>query len=355
MVEGDRSTFEREWPKLSARVERALRARRVPQWLRDDVIQETGLQMFKIWPQVDHERSPYGLALRIANNLLWEASRRSDSREVLGDVPDRASDHDVERAGLARMELARVKGALPGLSPAHRSILLAEIDGRVHAPGSTPAGTKMMRMRARRRLSALMEQASAVGFVASLHARKRLLQFRTFLDRTPLVMDGGTAFTGLIAAVGMVAGGALAIETLPGATMPGASKAPIIETMEVARPGTLPPPADPRETARVEAPRASSSLPPPAPHDPNPQTYGVGVGEDDGPVDGHATLQIEEDRGPQIDVVPPTCNVFDRVQRMQRARRGLEVSCEGSVEGTSYGANFELRPTPSREDLERAG
>jgi hypothetical protein len=177
----------------------------VPSWLREDVVQETGLRLFKMWDDVDPERSPSGLALTIANNILWDAVARHRNREVLGDVPDAPSDHDVERVGIARIELARVSRGMQDLSPAHRSILLAEIDENIPRPASSPAAVKMLRMRARRRLSALLEHASAVGLFVGL--RKRALRFRMLVERTALYGDGtAAAVSGLVATVTIITG-----------------------------------------------------------------------------------------------------------------------------------------------------
>jgi hypothetical protein len=122
------------------------------------------LRLFRCWENVDPERSPFGLALRIANNLLWDEARKHRGREILGDVPERPAAHDVEELGLARMELHRARKLLDRLTPNHRSVLLAEV-GAGELPERNSAATKMVRMRARKRLSALMTNASSFGFL----------------------------------------------------------------------------------------------------------------------------------------------------------------------------------------------
>ncbi|MGH2755586.1 MAG: hypothetical protein ACRDLB_14305 [Actinomycetota bacterium] len=82
---------------------------------------------------------------------------------MLGDVPDTPSEHDVEELGLARIELHRARRLLDRLSPSHRSVLLAEV-GAEKLEERNSAAIKMVRMRARKRLTALMN-ASNFGFV----------------------------------------------------------------------------------------------------------------------------------------------------------------------------------------------
>ena len=154
--------FEEAWPELADIVRRSLLRRRVPTFLADDIVQDTGLRLFRMWDDVDEARSPRGLALTIAGNLLWDETNRRKRHELLGEVPEDQYD-DVERAGIARIELARVRRAMGKLNPHHRSVLLAEI-GDDEVPFGSSASIKMMRMRARRRLTALLESASAGAF-----------------------------------------------------------------------------------------------------------------------------------------------------------------------------------------------
>ena len=89
-------SFEEDWPELQKGLQRNLARRGIPPWKADDVIQETGLRLFRCWENVDPERSPFGLALRIANNLMWDEARKHRGREILGEVPEKATAHDVE-------------------------------------------------------------------------------------------------------------------------------------------------------------------------------------------------------------------------------------------------------------------
>src|SRR5918998_318816 len=167
MTETGTHMFEDQWPDPARRLDAMLAGKRVPAHKRDDVVQETGLRLFRMWGQVDPERPLWALVVTIALNLLRDEARKRPEREVLGLVPDRPADQDVERAGLARLEWRRVQKAMDQLSPAHRSILMAELgdEGALAARGAN--ATKMLRMRARRRLSALLDVASASGMMVT--------------------------------------------------------------------------------------------------------------------------------------------------------------------------------------------
>lgn len=169
-------TFEQQWPDLARRLDTMLAGKRVPAHKRDDVVQETGLRLFRMWDQVDPERPLWALVVTIALNLLRDEARKRPEREVLGLVPDRAADQDVERAGLARLEWRRVQSAMSQLSPDHRSILMAELGDEYATSNRGANATKMLRMRARRRLSALLDVASASGVVITIRLR-RLFDF----------------------------------------------------------------------------------------------------------------------------------------------------------------------------------
>lgn len=168
--------FEQQWPDLARRLDAMLAGKRVPAHKRDDIVQETGLRLFRMWSQVDPERPLWALVVTIALNLLRDEARKHPEREVLGLVPDRPADQDVERAGLARLEWRRVQSAMTQLSPDHRSILMAELGDEYATSSRGPNATKMLRMRARRRLNALLDVASASSVLIGLRVR-RLFDF----------------------------------------------------------------------------------------------------------------------------------------------------------------------------------
>jgi RNA polymerase sigma-70 factor, ECF subfamily len=62
---------------------------------------------------------------RIARNAAIDRSRRAKHRSPAEELPaDLASDHDVERAGIAGAERAILLAALARLKPAHREVLV---------------------------------------------------------------------------------------------------------------------------------------------------------------------------------------------------------------------------------------
>ena len=149
--------FETVWPDLAVRLTAFLARKRVPFDQREDLVQETGARLVSNWDKVDTARPTWPLAMTIALNLVRDRARRSAEREVVADIPDVAQDYDLEAAGIARLELGRVRSALPQLSQRQREVLLAEI-GRETA--STQAD-KMTRSRARRKLNYLVGRASS--------------------------------------------------------------------------------------------------------------------------------------------------------------------------------------------------
>ncbi|HEX2057793.1 MAG TPA: sigma-70 family RNA polymerase sigma factor [Actinomycetota bacterium] len=160
------SSFEALWPDLERRIHRFLSSKKVPDSHREDVVQETGLRLYRMWDQVDPAGSPIGLALTIAMNIVRDNARRDSHRTVVEIEPELPALCDVERSGLARLELSRVRRALSELTPAQRSVLLAELDRDQRPPEASAAAIKMLRMRARRNLSAILERAGAGVLVA---------------------------------------------------------------------------------------------------------------------------------------------------------------------------------------------
>ena len=166
--------FEKQWPEVSKRLTGLLASKNVPACKRDDVVQETGLRLFGMWEKVDRARPVWPLVVTIALNLLRDEARKNPEREVLGTVPDIPTIHDVEHEGLARLELERVQHALAQLSPSHRSVLLDEIVPHAEVPKEARNATKMMRLRARRALTTLLETAVLRAGLAGFKIRKSL-------------------------------------------------------------------------------------------------------------------------------------------------------------------------------------
>lgn len=167
--------FEDQWPPLAARLGKRM-ARSCPDPSeREDLVQEVGLRLFRMWERVD-DRPLWPLVLTIALNLRRDACRSWHEAEMplIHDVP---AAFDVEREGLARVELSRVHEALQLLSAAHRAVLLAEI-GKLPPADMSPAAVKMTRMRARRRLNELLEGSSGIFIFVTFEFKERFISWR---------------------------------------------------------------------------------------------------------------------------------------------------------------------------------
>lgn len=199
--------FEGTWPDIERRLRRVLARKSIPPWLKDDIVQETGLRLFRNWNRIDPERGPWPLAMTIANNLLWDETHRRQPREVLGTVPERPDGHDVERAGLARLELLRIKRVLPLLSHNYRSVLLSEIGYRTQLRGS-PRAINMLRMRARQRLAALLDKTASSVITLPPVIRSAATRLLAPFRRHPATGDATAAVTvALLATTAAILGG----------------------------------------------------------------------------------------------------------------------------------------------------
>jgi RNA polymerase sigma-70 factor (ECF subfamily) len=157
------------WPALVPKLRAMLARAGAPVADRDDLVQETALRLYRMWPTVDHERGVEPLARRIAMNAWRDQWRRRGEREVLGDVPESATAHDTERAALARLEVHEVSRAMARLRPATAAVLrTAAMDAEcgAAADGGTPAAVRMARSRARRALMASLRVACGVAAFA---------------------------------------------------------------------------------------------------------------------------------------------------------------------------------------------
>lgn len=154
--------FEAEWAQLQKRLRAFLFGKKVPAGRHDDLVQETALRLLLMWDQVDRTRSPWPLTVTIATNILRDEGRVRPIREVTGEVPELAAQIDVERSGLARVELERVRAAMASLTASQRAALLQEV-GAVPPNGHTADAEKMLRHRARRKLSSMLRDVSAVA------------------------------------------------------------------------------------------------------------------------------------------------------------------------------------------------
>lgn len=156
-----RDRFEEEWPELRKGLDRVLASRGVHSDRRDDLLQETGLRLYRRWEEIDRSAPVFKLAVTIALNLMRDEFRRG-RHEVVCELPDKASSIDVERAGLARIEFDGVAEAMTKLSHDHRAVLLQDLSDEAVLAERSRDAVKMLRFRARRRLTTILQAASAL-------------------------------------------------------------------------------------------------------------------------------------------------------------------------------------------------
>lgn len=202
-----RSEFETSWRDLRPRLHAMLLGRGIRRDRHDDLIQETALRLYGMWERVDRSRPSWPLAKTIVLNLLRDECRTRRATEPLDDLPEQAFDYDLERQGIARIELDRVREALDSLTDLQRRALLVEIG--VHPAGDGGAADKMARMRARKRLTALLEEVSAL---VSL----RWVRISDLLQGAGLLRPAGSAAIACFACI--FGASVLAINTGPLAT-----------------------------------------------------------------------------------------------------------------------------------------
>lgn len=176
-------TFELEWVVLSRRLRMLLARKGVNPNLHDDLVQETALRLLSMWDVVDRRRPLWPLTVTIALNLLRDRGRVVTNDDLVAEIPEFGGVHDVEAAGLARVELARVRRAMGELSGSQRSALMKEIGGHALATEPDSSGDKMLRMRARRKLKMALENVS--GLVAF-----RLRRFFEMAEAALAAKDG---------------------------------------------------------------------------------------------------------------------------------------------------------------------
>lgn len=197
--------FERTWPELERRLHAFLHNKNVPLCRREDLVQETGLRLFGMWERVDPARPIWRLAVTIALNLLRDEARRNGRREVLGPVPEIATAYDVEEAGLARLELDRVRHALAELSSVHRSVLLRELGDGAELKDRGANAIKMLRLRARRELTALLSKTECGIALVGTRIRHRVADARSFVEEMFVRVGGDEATAPAAGALGLAA------------------------------------------------------------------------------------------------------------------------------------------------------
>ena len=206
----DGLSFEVEWPRVAPRLHRTLRARRVPDGVTEDLVQETGARLFEIWERVDPERDVWPLALTIALNILRDQIRAEARRQEV-EVPGGVAGDDTETVALARVELGRVRAALGQLTAGQRAALLAEI-GVATEPAESASAIKMLRMRGRKRLRTIIDGVS--GVAGSLQVGlQRILRSGSTLGLGEQLAPCASVAAGVFCVAGL---GSLAVVTGPG-------------------------------------------------------------------------------------------------------------------------------------------
>lgn len=341
-------SFEREWPALARRVDRALVPRSVPPWLREDIVQETGLRLFRMWESIDPHRSVRALAVTIALNLLRDEARRWHRGGPTSVVPDRAAEDDVERESLARLEFQQVQGALRRLSPGQRAVLLAEV-GAASPPDVSPDAVRMLRMRARRRLSELLDRAAAFAG-ATLTEARRLLDRLSFNSSRHAPASEGLASVfaafSAIALLGIAPSGhgvvgsdrSQTVEVVNSSTAWNVAPAPDFASSSgeadpddgVGASGLAEPSVD-EDLASAGSPR-------------NTRSYGVSVDDDEGPGSLEATITVGDSGGDGDATEPPSCTA-DR----SGPPTAVAISCRATTptHEVEFAVRIEVRPGPA--------
>lgn len=182
MTSDQQRQFEHLWPGLSVRLHRLLSRKKVSRWLVEDLVQETGLRLIRMWPEIDQTKPLWPLTATIALNLLRDELRRAGSKESIQTLPDSPSAENVETRGMARVELRAVGGALAQMPAPQRDAILADLSaGTDETPLASSA--RMMRMRARRRLQHLMDHASVLGVAVAVQMRRAMRELELVIGR----------------------------------------------------------------------------------------------------------------------------------------------------------------------------
>lgn len=174
MTSDQERDFEHQWPALALRVNRLMRRKKISPWLAEDLTQETGLRLVRMWPKIDQTQPLWPLAATIALNLMRDEMRKEASHDLTYGVPDAPSKENVEQRGMARLELRAVGGALAQMTEPHRHALLAEVASD-RAASPEPTAARMLRMRARRKLQNLLDHASLLG-IAFVDQLRRVMR-----------------------------------------------------------------------------------------------------------------------------------------------------------------------------------
>lgn len=87
MTSDQQNQFETEWPALALRLQAMLRRKRLSDWMAEDLVQETGCRLIRMWSQVDRNKPVWPLVATIALNLLRDEMRKGSWSELTGASP----------------------------------------------------------------------------------------------------------------------------------------------------------------------------------------------------------------------------------------------------------------------------
>ena len=321
--------FEVEWPELERWLRSVLTRRGVRASIVDDLLQETAIRLYRMWDRID-ERSPRALAWTIALNVAIDHHKKESRVQISHDVPDRASDLDVETASIARLELARVRRALEELTPPQRAVLLADV-GDGDEIEATPAATKMLRMRARRKLRLVLDGSQAGGFIFVLR-RWSWKVARTMRANVPVLEVPVGAVAGICAATLAIAVPAITL-TAPRASAAGLGGR---GAMRLAVAEGLPDRTDDIANSAASSEAPSRKVAQGVEAAPAYEKTEVALPEG-APVKGHATVERKPDDG---DIALPSC----RADPSQPNKVGVKCTVDTGAEEIVLGAEIELRP-----------
>jgi RNA polymerase sigma factor (sigma-70 family) len=319
--------FEVEWPELERWLRSVLTRRGVRAAAVDDLLQETAIRLYRMWDRID-ERSPRALAWTIALNVAIDHHKKESRAQITHDIPDRASGLDVEAASIARIELARIKRALQELTGPQRAVLLADLGGG-EAPEASPAATKMLRMRARRKLRLVLDGSKAGAFVF-LVKRAVWRVARTMRSNVPVLEVPIGAVAGIAAATIAIAVPAITFSAprasaagVPGRQEMRLAGAEGLPEREIAAPET-------RTAARTRGPEAKVTS------DHGGERTEVAIPEG-APVEGGASVEKRPD---DDDIALPSCGV----EQTQPNQFTVGCTIDKGSEEIDIDADLELRP-----------
>jgi len=320
--------FEVEWPELERWLRSVLTRRGVRTAAVDDLLQETAIRLYRMWDRID-ERSPRALAWTIALNVAIDHHKKESRAQITHDIPDRASDVDVEAASIARIELARVRRALEELTGPQRAVLLADV-GNGEGPEASAAATKMLRMRARRKLRLVLDGSKAGGFIFAMR-RAAWKVGKTWRSNVPVLEVPVGAIASICAATLAIAVPAITFS----APRAAASDMLTRDAMTLAGAQGLPDRTDALVVAASSdgtARRAEST------RDAQPKAEKTEVALPEGtPVNGNATVETKPD---DDDIALPSCAAEDP----EPNKVGVKCTVDTGAEEIILGAEIELRP-----------